>query len=116
MILSRSAEATRPRLTPPSLLNKAERAIFLETVRDNPHLRTSNVPILAAYAQTLANTYRLARLSDAASVKSWEQTTGVMMALATKLRITSQSQIRAVTAGRHNGKGPTGPQPWEEED
>ena len=50
---------SRPKLNAPALLTKTERALFAETVAHNPHLRTADGPLLAAYAQSLAKTYRM---------------------------------------------------------
>lgn len=66
----------------------------------NPHLRLADVALLAAYAQAMTKTYRLARQSDPASVSSWEKSARMAMSLATKLRVTAQSQVHPETAGR----------------
>jgi hypothetical protein len=100
LVIAFDAAKTRPRLTPPSLLAKAERELFIETANLNPHLRAADAAFLAAYVQALAKTYKLARLTDAASVASWEKTSRVMMSMATKPRITSQAQTNPLTAGR----------------
>jgi hypothetical protein len=87
----------RPRLTAPALLTKPEAALFAEVAAANPHLRPADGALLAAYAQALVKTYKLARQSDTAA---WERTARVALALATKLRITAQAQVHPETAGR----------------
>src|SRR6478672_9558846 len=87
----------RPRLTAPSILTKLERDLFADVAAINPHLRPADVPLLAAYAQALHMTYKLARQSDTAA---WERSARVAMALARSLRITTQSQVHPETAGR----------------
>ena len=92
--------ASRPKLSPPSLLTKGERSLFAETTSTNPHLRAADAPLLAAYVQALSKTFRLARRSDPASVAAWEKSARVSISLATKLRITAQSQVHPESAGR----------------
>jgi hypothetical protein len=87
----------RPRLIAPAILTKPEAALFAETAAANPHLRPADGALLAAYAQALVKTYKLARQSDTAA---WERTARVALTLATKLRITTQSQVHPETAGR----------------
>jgi uncharacterized protein len=96
-VVALNPTATRPRLTAPSMLTKAEAKLFVETVAANRHLRAADTAMLAAYAQAMIKTFRLARQSDTAS---WEKSARVAMALATKLRITAQSQVHPESAGR----------------
>ena len=99
-VVAVDAIASRPRLTAPKLLTKAEAALFNQTAAVNPHLRPADTALLAAYAQAMAKGYRLARQSDPAAVASWEKVMRVAMALATKLRITAQAQVHPESAGR----------------
>ena len=99
-VVSLATTRSRPRLSAPSSLNAAERAQFVEAVNNNPHLKAGDVPFLAAYCQTLVKVNKLARKTDAASIKSWELCSRVMISMAVKLRVTSHSQTHPETAGR----------------
>lgn len=99
-LVALDATSPRSRLTAPAILTKAEAKLFNETAISNPHLRPADTQLLAAYAQALAKGYRLARLSDAAAVASWEKVMRVTLSIATKLRLTSQAQVRPEYAGR----------------
>jgi hypothetical protein len=90
----------RPRISPPSSLNAAERAVFIATVTGNPHLKSGDALMLAAFAQTLVKVNKLARKTDAASVSAWEKCARVMLSMATKLRVTQQAATHHITAGR----------------
>jgi hypothetical protein len=96
-VVTLDVTSTRSRLTAPSLLTKAEAKFFVEVAAVNPHLRPADAPLLAAFAQAMVKTYRLARQSD---ISAWEKSARVAMALATKLRITAQSQVHPEAAGR----------------
>jgi hypothetical protein len=61
--------------------------------------------MLASYVQGLCKTYRLARKSDADSVKAWNDTSRVVLALARSLRLTTQSQLGKGTAARATENG-----------
>jgi hypothetical protein len=71
------AITTRPKLTAPKLLTKLEQNLFNDTAALNPHLRPADTALLAAYAQAMVKTYRLARQSDAVAVVSWEKSARV---------------------------------------
>jgi hypothetical protein len=79
----------RPRLSPPSLLTKPEQKLFGEVVLANSHLKSGDVPMLAAYVQALAKTYRLARKTDSASHKAWQESGRLALAMARSLRLTA---------------------------
>ena len=91
---------TRPKITPPSSLNAAEKALFNEVVRNNAHLLPGDALLIGAFVQALAKANKLAKKSDAASIASWEKVSRVMIALATKLRLTQQAKTHHITAGR----------------
>lgn len=99
------ATRAKPRLTPPTLLSKPERSLFVQIVANSPHLRPMDVPMLATYVQGLAKTYRLAKKSDADSLKAWNDTSRVVLALARSLRLTTQSQLGKGTAARATENG-----------
>jgi hypothetical protein len=69
-VIALDATTTRPKLTAPKLLTKAEAQLFKETAAVNPHLRLADKALLAAYAQAMVKTYRLARQSD---TSAWEK-------------------------------------------
>ena len=94
------ATRSRPKLTPPQLLTKIERALFIDATSSNPHLKPGDAQFLASYCMALAKSNKLARKTDTASIKSWELTTRVMISMATKLRITSQATTHPEKAGR----------------
>jgi hypothetical protein len=102
-VVTLDVSTTRSRLTAPSVLTKAEAKFFVEAAAANPHLRPADAPLLAAYAQAMVKTYRMARQSDTAS---WEKSARVAMALATKLRITAQAQVHPESAGRKRPHSP----------
>jgi len=91
---------TRPRITPPASLIAQERAIFIEIVSTNPHLKIGDALLIAAFSQTLAIVNKLARKCDSQSIKNWELKSRVMISLATKLRITQQAATHHGVAGR----------------
>lgn len=90
--------STRPRIAAPSSLNAAERAVFSETVEGNGHLKVGDTLMIAAYAQTLVKVNKLARKTDTASVGAWEKCARVMLAMATKLRVTQQAATQRITS------------------
>jgi len=92
--------SARPRITPPASLNALERAIFVQIVSTNPHLKIGDTLLIAAFAQTLAVVNKLARKTDSQSIKDWELKSRVMISLATKLRITQQAATHHGVAGR----------------
>jgi hypothetical protein len=99
----------RSRLNPPSSLNKAERLEFAELAVNAPHLKASDVPLLASLAQAIIVSRRAARDPSKAAV--WERATRMQMALARSLRLTPQSRTDSRAIGRQ--QPPTGPAPWE---
>jgi hypothetical protein len=99
----------RPRLVPPSSLSKSERLQFIELVDNAGHLKPVDVPLLAALAQTIILTRKLAR--DPAKVGEWERATRTQLALTRSLRLSPQSRVDARAAGRHDLSGIK--PPWE---
>ena len=97
----------RPKLTAPKLLSTAERTLFNEVVRDNPHLKQSDAPILAVYVQSLGKIHKLAKANDAVSVAAWEKVTRAMLATARSLRLTTNSRTHQTTAANaHKNAAP----------
>ena len=90
----------RSRISAPSALNAPERALFNELINNNGHLKPGDAPFLAAFVQAMMKVNKLARKTDAASIKSWEMTSRVMLSMGTKLRITAQATTHHITAGR----------------
>jgi hypothetical protein len=97
----------RPRIIPPSSLEKAERSLFIELATSAEHLRPTDAPLLASYVQATLVSRRSAR--DPSKVDVWEKATRLQMSLATKLRLTAQSRTDTRTVGRQE---PPGPHPW----
>jgi hypothetical protein len=96
-IVTLSPAATRLRLTAPATLTANERAIFIETAAQHPHLKPGDAMVLAAFAQASARSFKLAKKEDTAA---WEKSVRAMLALARSLRLTPISGTRAETLGR----------------
>ena len=102
-------EVPRPQLEPPRGLTKAEQTLFSEIAASAPHLKQSDVPLLASFAQATL----LARGSARpACIDTWERATRTQVALARSLRLTAQSRIDPQTLGRQRPPR-AGPAPWE---
>jgi hypothetical protein len=78
------------RLRPPRSLTKAEAEVFNELAGHAAHLRPSDTPTLASYAQSIVLCRKLGRNPDKADV--WQKLTRVQMALARSLRLTPLSR------------------------
>jgi hypothetical protein len=91
--------ARRSPLTPPAMLTKSERLLFIEIVSTNPHLVDADGPIVAAYSQAMVKTYRLAKKPD--FIAEWEKAGRLTLALARSLRLTPQAAIDPQALGRH---------------
>ena len=89
-----------PRLTPPAGLSPKERAAFVELVNaaDPRHFRRSDVPMIVALVQATIKARELGR--DPSKTQDWERASRVMMALATKLRLTPQCRTRPESIAR----------------
>src|SRR3954447_13200596 len=101
-VVSLDVPRSRPRIIAPSSLNAAEKKMFNEVIGDNAHLRSGDSILVAQFVQAVMKASKLARKTDETSVKSWERSSRVMIALATKLRITQQAKTHHITAGRVN--------------
>jgi hypothetical protein len=109
-----------PRLTPPAGLNPKERAAFVELVNaaDPRHFRRSDAPMIVALVQATIKARELGR--DPAKTQDWERASRVMMALATKLRLTPQCRTRPESIARQHEVAPCHedeswddePKPW----
>jgi hypothetical protein len=94
------ANAKLPKLTPPAILSKPERLLFIEIVSRQPHLVPADAPMVAAYTQALAKAFKLGRATDTASVAAWEKATRVALALARSLRLLPINSIDPQSLGR----------------
>ena len=74
-----------------------ESAIYGLLIDKTPHIRDLDTPLLAIYARTLAEAFRLTKGKDTVAAV---QATRLALSLATKLRLTPQSRINPVTVGR----------------
>jgi hypothetical protein len=106
----RVIDAPRPSLEPPPSLTKPERLLFSELAANAPHLTLSDAPLLASYVQATLMSRRSAR--DPARIDTWEKSTRLQAALATKLRLSPQSRTDPKSVARQMPQR-TGPAPWE---
>jgi len=102
-------QPTRSRLTPPSILTAAERAIFIETAIQHSHLKPGDAMVLAAFAQASVRSFKLAKKEDTAA---WEKSVRAMLALARSLRLTPISSARPEALGRSRRDYSSGQEPW----
>ena len=98
------------RLRPPRSLTKAEAEVFNELAGHAAHLRPSDTPTLASYAQSIVLCRKLGRNPDKADV--WQKLTRVQMALARSLRLTplSRTDTDSRAVGRQHQT--PGSDPW----
>lgn len=99
------------RLTPPSLLNNEERALFVELVGacDALHFRKSDLPLLVSFIQSTLISRAAAHDPDKAIL--WEKAVRMQATLATRLRLSPQSRTDPKTIGRNQPY--LGRKPWE---
>jgi hypothetical protein len=64
----------------------------------NKHLTATDVPMLVAFCQAVSKTHRLGR---SGKVADWERASRIMMALATKLKLSPQSEPPRRSHRRH---------------
>ena len=111
-----------PRPEPPSSLPEAERAVFVDLVAasDPEHFRSSDLPLLVRYVESIVLADRAAsELRKGAVVKGktspWlaiqREAIKAMVALSIRLRLSPQSRIDPKTLGRQQLRA--GPAPWE---
>lgn len=119
------------RLEPPLHINDAMRQVWIETVNDQPAdaFTAVHIPILEMYCghvvksrllnQEIEN-FDLDWLRDDDGLKRYDRLTGMAeresraaSSLATRLRITRQSTIHPVTAGRSNARQTKSSKPWQ---
>jgi len=96
-------------------LDAAERALFVQLVETNPHLDIGDIEVVADLVQAMIKARKLARKTDAKSVKSWEITQRVVLSTLTKLRLTPQATVHPEKAGRARANAKPPPQSWEDE-
>lgn len=99
-IVHLATTGTRSRPTAPRCLTKAERTTFNEIAIANPHLKTTDAPILASFVQATTLSHRLGRSDRASDVPMWDRTTRMMLALARSLRLTVNSVTHPDKLGR----------------
>jgi hypothetical protein len=93
-VVSIAAIGIRPTIIPSRPLTKPERDIFNLVVREHRHLRTFDAPLLTGYAIACVKMLTIKDPTD------FEKIARVAMSLATKLRLTPQSVMRADALGR----------------
>jgi len=87
-------------------LRRDEKAVFDLAVRENAHLRQTDVPLLMGFARASAGLFNVDTAGD------FEKLARVAMSFATKLRLTPQSRVHPLTLGRRHANQHTGPKPW----
>ncbi len=100
------------KLTAPPFLSKSEASLFSQTAIANPHLTSSDVPLLACYVQGLVKGQKLVKQAD---VAAWEKCMRVVLSMATKLKLTPQA-LHPDTVARRKRDAPKGPTPWRGDD
>ena len=112
-----SVDGAPPALRPPPTLNGEEAKVFVALVEaaDRKHFRSSDAPLLAAYARAIV--FEACAAADltkdptnSKALALWEKASRSMVALAMRLRLSPQSRATAKTVGR---QGPRLPVPWE---
>jgi hypothetical protein len=96
-VVSLKSNPPRPALNPIGKLSKEQRKIFDHTIREYHHLKRGDVPMLELYAKACVRTATAAKDKDA---QAWERESRIVMAYATKLRLTAQALIEPRTAAR----------------
>ena len=97
----------KAKVSPTAPLNKNEKALFASTISTHAHLRAADAACLTAFVQAMCKAYALAKKTDAQSVASFEKVSRIAAMWATKLRITTQSQVLPDMAGRKRDATPT---------
>jgi len=87
-IVRPSTKPSSSRLTPPPSLSGDERQLFATLVKENKHLRGSDLPFLVAFCQ--AST-RVAKAARDPEVLKWERETRALVNLGRTMRLTQQS-------------------------
>jgi hypothetical protein len=106
-IVPPDATDTRPTLTPLGPLKSVEKAVFDLAVRENVHLRQTDVPLLMGFARASAALFKVDTAAD------FEKLARVAMSFATRLRLTPQARTHPTTLGRRYADQHTGPKPWD---
>ena len=97
----------RPTLTPLQPLKADEKQVFDLAVRENAHLRPTDIPLLMGFARASAGLFKVDTAAD------FEKLARVTMSLAAKLRISLQSRHDPKTLARRYADAHTGPKPWD---
>jgi hypothetical protein len=93
---------TRVRLTPINSLTRNERKIFNHTAITNPHLKPADVLLLEGFSMAVCRTVAAKRKN----CQFWDTESRVMLAYATKLRLTPQSSVEPRTVARRRAELP----------
>jgi hypothetical protein len=99
-VVALGTSRVRPKITPIGTLTKAERRVFDHTVRENGHLKHADAQMLEMYSISCCRVVAAKRKGP----EVWEREARVMMAYATKLRITPQSTTEPRTAARRRAE------------
>ena len=105
-------EASQERLHPPSELGGVERQIFTDIVATNrpEHFRSSDLPLLSAYARAIVLERRFAEQladGDAKALPMWNGAVKAIVALSMRLRLSPQARQPNNSARSGRAEQPT---------
>jgi hypothetical protein len=106
-VVGPNTSGTRPPLIPLQPLKSSEKRVFDLIVRENAHLRQTDVPLLMGLARATAGLFGVETAGD------FEKLARVQMSYATRLRITPQARTHPTTLGRRIADQNNGPRPWD---
>lgn len=121
------------RIRPPAYLSKAQADVWTQTVAAKPAdwFGRESAPMLSMYCRAVASAEHLARIVDkferrkrldsdgmhayGIALASMEKQSKLVISLATKMRLTQQSQYTPKAAGTASRRGGAQKKPWEAE-
>jgi len=120
------------RIRPPTYLTTAQSNVWRQTVAAKPAdwFGSESAPMLAMYCRAVASAEHLAAIVDkferrkrldsdgmhayGIALASMEKQSKLVISLATKMRLTQQSQYTAKSAGTASRRGNAPKKPWDE--
>lgn len=120
------------RMRPPAYLSKPQAQIWIQTVAAKPAdwFGAESAPMLAMYCRAVSSAEHLARIVErfetrkrldsdglhayGIALSSMDKQSKLVISLATKMRLTQQSQYTAQSAATASRKGNAAKKPWDE--